>query len=881
MERLGELVVELQRKNAERKETIEKLEIEVASTKGEVTELQSSLTDIRQGFVDHTTKIHDDIDQNMKKLREAFEEHVQGEAHTTLNTAVRDLGIKASETAISMDEVKEKLTSMDELKETLQQIESTMQSGTSTQQGTGRGYNPMNTPDSRNIDKLTKDSSKADFLHFARSVEIEIEKAVTWKELAKGFPAWRRHPTPLNSEEDVREMFTKNGLTLPITFDFNERSKEFYAFMFPKMNPAMVAVTEPARQNGFEAYRLMHQEYNFIHSKTTEFMEMEVACFQSKCKTLEGIREVINTLDRKAADYLDKSGKKIDSGLIKHALWRSVDDQTMSDIRRNGKTSVMEEYETLRIYLLEQLALHEEMRILSGGKSGIAGGLAAVSGDFDPWKRAAEDKGGCTHDDHNAQDSNTQGDAHGSLDAFNKGKGKGRDGKGPGTDGGHFFWCKGYGHRQYQCTSGDPNAQDSKQCHGCHGWGHISANCPSGKAGAPAQGGSNPKGGKAAGGKTWTAPAAWGSPFWQGGKDKGGSKGGYGKGAGPKGGKGKGFKGYGKGQPKGGLNSVEDGSWGWYQADSYFDQYDQPPSTPPGLYHGQHPGWDENGERVIASVSRDDRDPTYASSFPPIKPMCVGIKVQNRFQKLEEGPSEDQEELEDLSLSEGECEESSQLQFAPAKRTLKKEKAKANRQIKNERKIRKKQHEEKAAKEAERKFKEYGQLCCLDRVPQKGGIMSTARNDAEFVSLECTVDSAACECVMPPTLLDHIEIAESPASAAGVEYEVANSEKIPNLGERRLECLTDNSKALRRITFQVADVHKPLLCTAQLADCGFTTHLDEHGGYIEDKWSGERIPVKRRGNVYSLRLWVRQAGAGNASHEGKGGSRSFGGQGRR
>jgi hypothetical protein len=45
---------------------------------------------------------------------------------------------------------------------------------------------------------------------------------------------------------------------------------------------------------------------------------------------------------------------------------------------------------------------------------------------------------------------------------------------------------------------------------------------------------------------------------------------------------------------------------------------------------------------------------------------------------------------------------------------------------------------------------------------------------------------------------------------------------------------------------------------------GFRCILDRNGGYLEDKTSGERTPIRRKGNLYVMKMWVRQAKA-NAS----------------
>ena len=73
------------------------------------------------------------------------------------------------------------------------------------------------------------------------------------------------------------------------------------------------------------------------------------------------------------------------------------------------------------------------------------------------------------------------------------------------------------------------------------------------------------------------------------------------------------------------------------------------------------------------------------------------------------------------------------------------------------------------------------------------------------------MDSGACVSVMPENMCEDISIMKNDLVSAGAEYEVANGESIPNLGERRCEVMTVGSLAPKRIVSRVAAVHKPLL----------------------------------------------------------------------
>ena len=129
---------------------------------------------------------------------------------------------------------------------------------------------------------------------------------------------------------------------------------------------------------------------------------------------------------------------------------------------------------------------------------------------------------------------------------------------------------------------------------------------------------------------------------------------------------------------------------------------------------------------------------------------------------------------------------------------------------------------------------------------------------SEWQEIEITVDSGACDTVMPTSLSPQILLLESAASKSGLEYEVANGQGLPNVGEKKCIMMTENSSLPKRITFQCADVHKPLMSVSRVADLGYECILGADGGTLRDTVTHDVIPLHRRGNLYFLKAWVRQ-----------------------
>ena len=125
--------------------------------------------------------------------------------------------------------------------------------------------------------------------------------------------------------------------------------------------------------------------------------------------------------------------------------------------------------------------------------------------------------------------------------------------------------------------------------------------------------------------------------------------------------------------------------------------------------------------------------------------------------------------------------------------------------------------------------------------------------------IEITVDSGACDTVLPSRMLPGVKLEETEASRRGEEYEVANGHSIFNEGEKRCIMMTRGSSTPKGIIFQVSDVHKPLMWVGSMADAGFECLLGKDGGIMRDIDSGEMIPLERRGNLYHFKAWVRSA----------------------
>ena len=136
--------------------------------------------------------------------------------------------------------------------------------------------------------------------------------------------------------------------------------------------------------------------------------------------------------------------------------------------------------------------------------------------------------------------------------------------------------------------------------------------------------------------------------------------------------------------------------------------------------------------------------------------------------------------------------------------------------------------------------------------------MLDSRN-GEWEWIEAILDSGATVTVIPPHVGVGYDVMEGEASKAGVKYEVANGEEIPNLGEKLMAIMTAEG-SVRGMLAQVADVSKPLQAVRSLVRAGHLVVFGdgENGdeNYIYNKFSGERTAVTDDGINYLMGMWI-------------------------
>lgn len=155
------------------------------------------------------------------------------------------------------------------------------------------------------------------------------------------------------------------------------------------------------------------------------------------------------------------------------------------------------------------------------------------------------------------------------------------------------------------------------------------------------------------------------------------------------------------------------------------------------------------------------------------------------------------------------------------------------------------------------KIQQVGVLAPFMTIEPEG--FNTVDCHEEWEQVEMAVDSGASETVLSVDQLQGVELKEGAAYRRGVQYEVANGVRIPNLGEKVFKGVT--AEGLQRtITSQVCEVNKSLLSVSKCVKAGNRVVFDEEEAYIEDKKTGDRMWLEATGGMYALKLWVRKTG---------------------
>ena len=137
------------------------------------------------------------------------------------------------------------------------------------------------------------------------------------------------------------------------------------------------------------------------------------------------------------------------------------------------------------------------------------------------------------------------------------------------------------------------------------------------------------------------------------------------------------------------------------------------------------------------------------------------------------------------------------------------------------------------------------------------GALSAVDGGPEWLEIEMTVDSGACDSVIGPedlpAYVNHIK--ETKDSQNGHDFVSASGDTIPNYGELSIPMFTRESTS-RMMKFQAAGVAKPLGSVKKMIMAHHRVVFDETGSYIENKVTGEVNMLREEEGNFMLDVWV-------------------------
>ena len=135
---------------------------------------------------------------------------------------------------------------------------------------------------------------------------------------------------------------------------------------------------------------------------------------------------------------------------------------------------------------------------------------------------------------------------------------------------------------------------------------------------------------------------------------------------------------------------------------------------------------------------------------------------------------------------------------------------------------------------------------------------------AGWEKLQAILDSGASVTVVPPHVGRDYEVIRGEAAMAGVRYEIADGNEIPNLGEKLMHVVTREG-TWRGLKAEVADIARALQSVRSLVKTGHKVVFGdgEHGieHYIQNVMTGEVNAVEDDGQKYVMTYFIAPKGA--------------------
>ena len=234
-------------------------------------------------------------------------------------------------------------------------------------------------------------------------------------------------------------------------FDTKARGQELYKYLFPRLNNKLKGLVSNTK-DGFEVLRRVVREHDPVTDNTKVALRARFTQLAgNRCANLNATRNLVQEIDKKLAEYIEKTGEEMPAELQSTVLHGAMDD----DIARDAVLARvdMSNYTQLKTYVEERYLEQQERKIDVGTRKDKNGTMDSVDDKEEEW----------WYDDNGLS----------ALKGGKKGWGKkGADGKGAKGRGCQCYRCGGHGHLAAECPTPEGNTAEHI-CMQCGGKGHF------------------------------------------------------------------------------------------------------------------------------------------------------------------------------------------------------------------------------------------------------------------------------------------------------------------------------------------------------------------------------------------------------------------------
>ena len=652
----------------------------------------------------------------------------------------------------------------------------------------------------RGIEKVPNFSgSKAEFIDWTKRVEIFIGDTPELKKMLKDIKTEYRNG---KVDDDVlSELQRRHGKK---EGDVEWYSGQVHSVLMMITTGTPHSLVDICDDNGFEAWRKLHEEYANITPQGKRSLLGRVLNFK-KAKGYEDLLAVQAEWERAVIKYSETEGtQKLSEDVLITAYMHILPEKVAESLRNLDK-----EYDTLTAvkgYVRKQVNAHVN---------------PVLEAKPVPMDIGAVDDQSCENHDHDRDCSQAVDDETANyIASLVRMKGGGKGGRAPMDvdEGMKCYHCGEVGHRKANCPTLDRVMSEWRS----KGAGKDKGK---GKGGWKGDWGRNPW---ASGWKGGGSNNPWASA-WKGGWSNANVYPSYSKGKG----KGEGGKGKGKGLYGKGLYGLDgptnhEASW-WEEEEPAF-----------GLFLATET--DDTLKVRSEAAQQGGRDKGLPRAAP-----TWNLRVQNSFSELsaDDDGEESANRAEDYPKADDAHDMMTKRVKMPRFQTTSS-----------------KQGAKKKEKRLENDIQDMLNYLDIDDEPgdSEGSMYAVGESwsgKGEWVKVASVVDSGAAEHVASREMAPNVRIAPSAGSRRGQKYVAANGESMANEGEQALQVMTEEGAATD-MTFQITDVRRPLCSVGKICDRGNRVIFGRGGGVIHNLKTGRLTPFKRQSNIYTLDFWVRQ-----------------------